>query len=61
MNGVLTAVGGATPIDAGSIVTSGLNEVSSVIPEVAGPAFLVGAAVVALGLGWRIVKRFVKG
>jgi hypothetical protein len=51
----------AAAIDPTAIITPALDSVSSGISGVAGPALLVGAGVLALGVAWRVAKRFVKG
>jgi len=46
-------------MDPVTILTPVLAEVQDGISGVAGPALLVGASVLALGVAWRIAKRFV--
>lgn len=50
-----------TPIDPGTLVGSAIDTISSGLTSVAGPALTVGAGVAALGIGWRLAKRFVRG
>lgn len=53
--------GGASPLDPGTLVGAAIDDIESGLGDVAQPALLVGAAVVALGVGWRFAKRFVRG
>lgn len=50
----------ATAIDPATLIQPALDSVASGISGVAGPALLVGAGVLALGVAWRVAKRFVK-
>jgi hypothetical protein len=43
-----------------TILTPVIASVQDGIEGVAGPALLVGASVLALGVAWRLVRRFVK-
>lgn len=45
--------------DPTTIVSSAIDTLSSTLSGVAGPALALGAGVLALGFGWRLVKRFV--
>jgi hypothetical protein len=49
------------PLDPGSLIQPAIDSVQSGLGDVAGPALLVGAAVLAIGVGWKFAKRFVRG
>jgi hypothetical protein len=51
----------SSPLDPGSLITPAIDSVKDGIADVAAPALLVGASVLAIGVGWRFAKRFVKG
>lgn len=53
--------GAPGPLDPGTLVGSAIDTIEEGLGDVAGPALIVGASVVALGVGWRFAKRFVKG
>lgn len=44
-----------------TIVTDAIGDLTDSLSGVAGPALAVGAGVMALGFGWRLVKKFSKG
>lgn len=50
-----------TPLafDPTTIVSSAIDTLSGTLSGVAGPALALGAGVLALGFGWRLVKRFI--
>lgn len=48
-------------MDIGELVQPAITAVSSGIGDVAGPALLVGGSILALGVGWSLAKRFVRG
>lgn len=50
-----------TVFDPVAIVQTGIDSVSTSLTGVAGPALAVGAGVMALGFGWKLVKKFTKG
>lgn len=50
-----------TGLDVGTLVQPALDAVQSGIGDVAGPALIVGGGILALSIGWRFAKRFVKG
>lgn len=45
---------------AAAILLPIVESVQTAITGVAGPALLVGASVLALGVAWRVARRFVK-
>lgn len=47
------------PLDPGTLVTPALEAVKTGLGDVAGPALLIGGAVLAIGVGWRFARRFV--
>lgn len=47
-------------MDPVTILTPVIASVQTAITGVAGPALLVGASVLALGVAWRVARRFVK-
>jgi hypothetical protein len=47
------------PLDPGTLVGSAIDSVEEGLGDVAAPALLVGAAVLAIGVGWRFAKKFV--
>jgi hypothetical protein len=51
----------AAGLDPGALIQPAIDAVQSGLTSVAGPALLVGAGVLALGVGWKFAKRFVKG
>lgn len=53
----------ATPsgLDAGTLVGQAIDKVEDGLADVALPALLVGAAVTAVGFGWRFARRLAKG
>lgn len=53
--------GGGSPLDPGTLVGGAIDSIEDGLGDVAQPALIVGAAVTALTLGWRFVKRFVRG
>lgn len=53
--------GTPTALDPGTLVGNAIDSIEAGIGDVAAPALAVGAAVVALGVGWRFAKKFVKG
>jgi hypothetical protein len=48
------------PLDPGTLITPAIDQVEQGISDVAAPALLVGAAVLAIGVGWKFAKRFVR-
>lgn len=48
-------------MDVEALVTPAITAVSTGLSDVAGPALLVGAGVVALRIGWRFAKGFLRG
>lgn len=46
-------------LDPGALIAPAIDAVEAGLAAVAGPALLVGAAVLAIGVGWRFAKRFV--
>lgn len=46
--------------DPTSILTTGITSLSDTLGSVAPAAIAVGASVLALGFGWRLVKKFAK-
>jgi hypothetical protein len=50
----------AAAIDPTALITPAIDSVATGVSGVAGPALLVGAGVLALGVAWRVAKRFVK-
>lgn len=53
--------GTPSPLDPGTLVGNAIDTIEEGLGDVAAPALLVGASVVALGVGWRFAKRFVRG
>ena len=49
------------PLDPGTLVNPAIDAVQDGLGDVAAPALLVGAAVLAIGVGWKFAKKFVKG
>ncbi len=47
------------PLDPGSLIGPAIDSVEEGLGDVAAPALLVGAAVLAIGVGWRFALRFV--
>lgn len=47
-------------MDPVAILTGVIADVGTSIEGVAGPALLVGASVLALGVAWRVARKFVK-
>jgi hypothetical protein len=47
-------------IDPAALIQPALDAVSSGISGVAGPALIVGAGVLALGVAWKVAKKFVR-
>ena len=47
------------PLDPGALVTPALDAVKAGLGAVAGPALLIGGAVLAISVGWRFARRFV--
>lgn len=47
--------------DPGTLVGNAIDTIEDGLADVAAPALALGAAVVALGVGWRFAKRFVRG
>lgn len=54
----MAGTGGLNP---GTLVGNAIDEIESGLTSVAAPALVLGAAVTALGMGWRFAKRFVRG
>jgi len=50
-----------SPLDPGTLITPAIDAVEAGLGDVAAPALLVGAAVLAIGVGWKFAKRFVRG
>lgn len=48
-----------SPLDPGTLIAPAIDAVEDGLGAVAAPALLVGAAVLAIGVGWRFAKRFV--
>lgn len=48
-------------MDAGALVTTAITTLSTGLTAVAAPALAVGASVLALTVGWKFAKKFVKG
>lgn len=48
-------------MDVGALITPALTAVQTGLTDVAGPALLIGAGIVALTVGWKFAKRFVRG
>lgn len=48
-----------TGFDPTGIVSDAITTLSGTLSGVAGPALALGAGVLALGFGWRLVKRFI--
>ena len=44
-----------------ALITPAITAVQTGLSGVAGPALLVGAGVLALTVGWKFAKRFVRG
>lgn len=49
----------AGPLDPGTLIAPAIDQVEEGLGAVAAPALLVGAAVLAIGVGWRFAKKFV--
>lgn len=47
--------------DPGTAVTDAINKVGDQLTSVSTPALALGGGVLALGVGWRFAKKFVKG
>ena len=47
-----------TPV---SVVTDGLSGLQANVLSIAGVALPIGATILALTVGWRVAKRFVRG
>lgn len=47
-------------MDPVAVITTGIGELTTTLGGVAAPAIGIGAAVLALTFGWRLVRRFVK-
>ena len=41
-----------------TVVTSQIGELTGMLAGVAGPALGIGAAILAITVGWKLVKRF---
>ncbi|HWD44160.1 MAG TPA: hypothetical protein VHM23_10710 [Actinomycetota bacterium] len=48
-------------MDAGTLITDAIASLSTELASVATPALALGGTVMALGIGWRFAKRFVRG
>jgi hypothetical protein len=48
-------------MDVGDLIEPAITAVQTGLTAVAGPALLVGAGILALTVGWKFAKRFVKG
>lgn len=47
-------------MDPVAILTDAVTDLGTTLTGVAGPALGIGAAVLGLGFGWRLVKKFSK-
>lgn len=47
-------------MDPVAIVTTAIDSLETTLTGVAGPALAVGASILALTFGWKLVKRFAK-
>lgn len=50
-----------TGLDVGTLIGPAIDGVETGLTAVAGPALILGAAVLALRVGWRFAKGFVGG
>lgn len=57
LHAAFAAVGG---VDPGAILTPVIDSVSTGVSAVAGPALLVAGGLLALTVGWKYVKKFVR-
>lgn len=53
-------VSAAGTIDPGTLIQPAIDGVTSGVTAVAGPALLVAGSLLALTVGWKYAKRFVK-
>lgn len=47
-------------MDPVALLTAGITDLTDTLGGVAAPAIAVGASVLALSFGWRLVKKFAK-
>lgn len=47
-------------MDPTTLITPAIDAVSNGLSGVAGPALLVGAAILAVTVGWKFVRKFAK-
>ena len=48
-------------MDVGALVTTALADIPDALGAVAVPALAIGASIVALTVGWKFAKKFVRG
>jgi hypothetical protein len=53
--------GTGTTIDPGTLVGNALDSVTSGVHDVAAPALAIGGSILALSVGWKFAKKFVRG